>query len=71
MAPDYLGQHFDLDVIAGHIATEFVSGIPGYQGIYYDGASHYYIDGCAVKNGRVLVLQYNEKTGEYSGATLE
>ena len=71
MAPDYLGKRFDLDVIAGHITTDVVSGIPGYQDIYYDGASHYYIDGCAVKNGRVLILQYNEKTGKYSGPGLE
>lgn len=71
MAPDYLGKHFDLDVIAGHIVTEVVSGIPGYKDIYYDGASHYYIDGCAVKNDRVLVLRYDEKTGKYSGPGLE
>lgn len=71
MMPDNLGQHFDLDVIAGHITTESVSGIPGYQGIYHDDSSHYYIDGCAVKNGRVLVLRYNERTGKYSGPGLE
>ena len=41
MMPDYVGRHFDLDVIAGHITTETISGIPGYRGIWHDGASHY------------------------------
>ena len=68
--PDYVGCAFDLDVIAGHVGTETVSGIPGYAGIFYDGASHYFIDGNVVKNGRVLVLSYDEATGIYSGEGL-
>lgn len=71
MMPDYVSRHFDLDVIAGHIATETISGIPGYRGIWHDGASHYYIDGNVVENGRVLVLRYDEATGKYSGERLE
>ena len=34
-------------------------------------SSHYYIDGNAVENGRVLVLRYDEATGKYSGEGLE
>ena len=71
MMPDYVGWHFDLDVIAGHIATETISGIPGYRGIWHDGASHYYVDGNVVENGHVLVLRYDEATGRYSGEGLE
>ena len=67
MMPDYVGRHFDLDVIAGHITTETISGIPGYRGIWHDGASHYYVDGNVVENGHVLVLRYDEATGRYSG----
>ena len=32
MLPMYAGEHFDLDVIAGHVSTETVSGIAGYRG---------------------------------------
>ncbi|WP_449135278.1 hypothetical protein [Senegalimassilia anaerobia] len=71
MMPDYVGRHFDLDVIARHIATETISGIPGYRGIWHDGASHYYVDGNVVENGHVLVLRYDEATGRYSGEGLE
>ena len=71
MMPDYVGRHFDLDVIAGHITTETISGIPGYRGIWHDCASHYYIDGNAVENGHILVLRYNEATGKYSGEGLK
>ena len=66
MMPDYVGRHFDLDVIAGHIATETISGIPGYRGIWHD-----YVDGNVVENGHVLVLRYDEATGRYSGEGLE
>ena len=34
--PDYVGRKFYLDVIAGHINTEAVSGIAGYRGIWHD-----------------------------------
>ena len=70
MSPEYAGQHFGLDVIAGHINTETVSGIPGYRGIWHDGASHYYIDGNVVRYGEVPVLAFDSKTGRYSGPGL-
>ncbi|MDO4442989.1 MAG: metallophosphoesterase [Slackia sp.] len=70
MSPYYNGKHFELDVIAGHISTEFVSEIPGYCDIWFDGASHYYIDGHTVTSGRIPVLEYDEATGTYSGPGL-
>lgn len=70
MSPYYTGKHFELDVIAGHISTEFVSEIPGYRDIWFDGASHYYIDGQTVISGRIPVLKYDEATGTYSGPGL-
>lgn len=69
MLPEYVGS-IDLDVIAGHIDTETVSGIRCYRGIWFDGASHYYIDANAVKYGEVAVLTYDSDTGEYSGPSL-
>ena len=71
MPPDYVGRKFYLDVIAGHINTEAVSGITGYRGIWHDGASHYYIDGNVMKNGEVAVLSYDSETGKYGGPGLE
>lgn len=71
MMPDYVGHEFYLDVIAGHINTEVVSGIAGYRGIWHDGASHYYIDGNVMKNGEVAVLSYDSEAGRYSGPGLE
>ena len=66
MPPDYVGKKFDLDVIAGHIDTETVSGIPGYQGVWYDGASHYYIDGGVMRTGCIPVLAYDEEADTYT-----
>lgn len=71
MPPDCVGCKFYLDVIAGHINTEAVSGITGYRGIWHDGASHYYIDGNVVQHGEVVVLNYDSETGKYSGQGLE
>lgn len=68
--PYYTGKRFELDVIAGHTSTEFVSEIPGYRDIWFDGASHYYIDGQVVTSGRIPVLRYDEATGAYSGPGL-
>ena len=57
---------FYKDIIAGHIGTATASGIPGYQGVYFDGQSHYYIDGSVSASGCVLILTYDEKTEKYS-----
>lgn len=70
MPPMYAGQHFDLDVIAGHVGTETVSGIAGYRGIWFDGESHYYVDSNVMEHGEVAVLAYDSETGKYSGPGL-
>lgn len=70
MQPLYAGQHFDLDVIAGHVSTETVSGIAGYRGIWFDGESHYYVDSNVMEHGEVAVLAYDSETGRYSGPGL-
>lgn len=71
MMPDYVGREFCLDVIAGHINTEAVSGIAGYRGIWSDGVGHYFIDGNVMEYGEVAVLSYDSETGKYSGQGLE
>lgn len=65
MEPEYVGCTWNFDVIAGHIDTETISGIPGYRGIWHDGATHYYIDGGVMRTGRIPVLIYDEATGTY------
>lgn len=71
MPPEYAGCRFCLDVIAGHISTDIVSGIAGYRGIWHDGFSHYYIDGNVVKHGEIAVMSYDSDTGKYRGPGLE
>lgn len=56
---------FYKDVIAGHTPTSRLAGDPGYHGVYFDGASHYYIDGSVSACGRVAVLAFDEETGKY------
>ena len=56
---------FHKDIIAGHVAASTVAGDPGYRGIYFDGKSHFYIDGAVYRTGRLLCLAYDEKSGRY------
>lgn len=57
--------HFYKDIIAGHVATSFLAGDMDYSDIYFDGQSHYYIDGSAAMIRRILCLAYDENTGKY------
>jgi serine/threonine protein phosphatase 1 len=56
---------FYKDIIAGHIGTASVSGDKDFHDIYYDGQSHYYIDGAVSVSGNIPVLAYDETTGKY------
>lgn len=57
--------HFYKDVIAGHVAAAKVAGDRKFQGIYFDGESHFYIDGSTTRTNRLLCLAYDEDTKEY------
>ena len=57
--------YFFKDIIAGHVSASFVAGKRNHKGIYYDGASHFYIDGSMARNGRLLCLAYDEQRKEY------
>ena len=50
---------FCTNIVAGHIAASTVAGNPKHKGIYYDGESHYFIDGGTEKSGYVPVLMYD------------
>ena len=50
---------FCINIVAGHIAASTVAGNPKHKGVYYDGESHYFIDGGTEKSGYVPVLMYD------------
>ena len=52
-------------IIAGHIGTETMHG-DGSHTPYFDGYSHWYIDGSVEKTGKLNVLTYDTATLEYS-----
>ena len=57
--------YFYKDIIAGHVAASSVAGDRNYKGIYFDGASHYYIDGSTTRTHRLLCLVYDEDEKKY------
>ena len=53
------------DIIAGHVSAATVAGNKDFKGIYYDGESHFYIDGAVEHTGNLIVLAYDETTRKY------
>lgn len=56
---------FYKDIIAGHVAASSVAHDQHFKGIYFDGASHFYIDGSTSSTNRVLCLAYDESKKQY------
>jgi serine/threonine protein phosphatase 1 len=52
--------HFFKDIIAGHVAASHLAHDKSFSGIYFDGQSHFYIDGSTTRTKRVLCLVYEE-----------
>lgn len=54
-------------VIAGHIGTgaRCLADDYRFHDIFFDGESHYYIDGSVYKDGKLLLLGYDEDTDQY------
>lgn len=50
---------FYKDIVAGHIGSYGLAGDPTYHGIYWDGRSHYYIDGSIQLGGRLNILAWD------------
>jgi len=48
--------NFYKDVIAGHVSASSVAGDSSLEGIYFDGQSHFYIDGSTTRTQRLLCL---------------
>lgn len=62
-------EGLEMKVVAGHVGTDEISGDPRYHDIYYDGKSHYYIDGTVLKSGRIPVLKVDAETDRYYKVT--
>lgn len=56
---------YDKDIIAGHVGAPGLAGDDGFEGAYWDGESHYYIDGSTELTGRITVLRYSVERGSY------
>lgn len=56
---------FYKDIIAGHVTTAQIARDSEYGDVFYDGESHFYIDGSGNKIQRLLCLAYDEKNGNY------
>lgn len=54
------------DVIAGHVGTWNMAGDEGFHDVYWDGASHYYLDGTVQRSGQIPVLKYDTKLKRYT-----
>ena len=69
--PASIGDIPDIDykVVAGHVGTSSISGDPDFHGIYYDGASHYYIDGSTIESKHVNVLMVDTDADRYYEVT--
>ncbi len=59
----------DWKIVAGHIGTSEISGNRRFHEIYYDGESHYYIDGTVLESGVIPVLLVDTDTDQYYTVT--
>lgn len=53
--------HFngDMIIVAGHVGTAVIANNYRFHDIYFDGDSHYYIDGTVYESGVINVLMYD------------
>lgn len=58
-----------MKVVAGHVGTAVISGDPTFHDIYYDGASHYYIDGTVLDSGVIPILLVDTDEDKYYRVT--
>lgn len=56
---------FYKDIISGHVSTSSLAEAKSHN-VYWDGKSHFYLDGDTNNSGIIPVLKYNTITKEYS-----
>lgn len=62
-------EGLDMKVVAGHVGTAEISGDPKFHDIYFDGESHYYIDGTVLDSGMIPVLLVDTEEDKYYSVT--
>lgn len=68
--PPQTGKFYeDWKIVAGHVGTAVISGDPGFHDIYYDGESHYYIDGTVLESGIIPILMVDVDRDKYYRVT--
>ena len=68
--PAQTGKFFEnLKIVAGHVGTAEIAEDPTFHDIYYDGESHYFIDGTVQESGEIPVLMADTDTGEFYRVT--
>ena len=55
----------DYKIVAGHVGTSQIADNPRFHDIYYDGQSHYYIDGTVQESGNIPVIMVDTGTDQY------
>ncbi len=59
------------DIIAGHIGTWSIAGDPKFHDVYWDGESHYYLDGSVHVSHNIPVLKYDIERKRYTAFTFD
>lgn len=62
-------EGLDMKVVAGHVGTAQIADDPWFHDIYFDGESHYYIDGTVMDSGRIPVLMVDTDEDKYYQVT--
>ena len=61
--------HGGMTIVAGHVGTSTISGDPRFHDIYFDGESHYYIDGSTLDSGIIPILMVDTEADKYYSLT--
>ena len=68
--PAQTGRFYnDMKIVAGHVGTAEISRDPGFHDIYFDGESHYYIDGTVLNSGIIPVIKIDTENNKYYRVT--
>ena len=68
--PAQTGRFYgDWKIVAGHVGTAEISGDRNFHDIYYDGESHYFIDGAVLSGGIIPVIKVDPDRGNYYHVT--
>lgn len=68
--PAQIGKfNCDMKIVAGHVGTFEISNNPDFHDIYFDGQSHYYIDGTVIVSGKIPIIAVDTKNDKYYSVT--